>query len=254
MPAQRLREGAARILTTDLGLVQKNIPPGFETRVLGEEGEPLFGSNEISKDGISSRLDAYILEDPSLGSMDMERQLSMMLYNLLMQNPIVMTDPVKIYNETANLLKAHGQDPEEHLGPAPDDKDIDTPEDENTMMVQGDFGGVRALLTENHMMHIAAHKNLLMSPTMAMLSPLENEQVVAFVNQHIQEHMMMMQQMMALTKTGGMGGTGQSGPQPGGTQPGQSAPQQQGMGNIPGPFGKVAQTKEQGTSNPTPAV
>lgn len=253
LPAARLRRGAAHILTLILDQLQKNLPPGMESRILGEDGEPIFGDNELTTESISGELDAYILEDPAMGSLQAEKQLAAMLYSLLMQNPIVMTDPVKIYKETANLLKAYGQDPEEHLGKMPEEKDIDSPEDENTLLVQGDFQKVRALLTENHIQHIKAHKELLVSPTLAMMQPAEAEFVVNATNAHIEEHMMMLQQMLSLTqKTGGKqnaGGTNQ-----GANAGNQGINEQFGMEALSGPLGAMEATKKQGQSNPNPSM
>lgn len=243
MPAERLREGAGRILTLLLDKVQTNLPRGFETRVLGEDGQPLFGKNELSDEGISAELDAYILADASMGSMAVERQLAVFLYQLLLGNPIVATDPIKIYNTTARLLKAFKEDPVEHLGPAPKAEDIDTPQDENTLIVQGDFDKVRALVTENHLEHIASHQLLFQSPTLQALqvtSPQFTQEIMQFTQLHIQDHMSKMQQMLGMV--GNLGG--KNGGQPnqaiGGTQ---SAP---GMELVPEPGRSVDQTQRKG--------
>jgi len=116
MPSERLREGAARILRNHLDLLQLNIPPGLENRVLGEDGLPMFDSNELTQEGISGEFDAYILMDPSMGSKQTERELASLMYSVLLMNPLVGTDPVKIYKVTADLLRANGKDPEEYLG------------------------------------------------------------------------------------------------------------------------------------------
>src|SRR3990167_1423952 len=66
IPALRLKQGAARIMTLVLDQIQKNIPAGLENRVLGEDGEPIFKSNELTEQGISGEYDAYLLEDVTL--------------------------------------------------------------------------------------------------------------------------------------------------------------------------------------------
>ena len=104
----------------------------LETRILGEKGEPIFQEGEITGDSVAGEFDAYIAGDPSMGSKATERELASMLYSILMQNLIVGTDPVKIYQVTAKLLKAYGQEPIEYLGPEPSMDQIDSPEDENT--------------------------------------------------------------------------------------------------------------------------
>jgi len=251
MPAERLREGVARIVTHHLDLLQLNIPPGLENRVLGEDGLPLFEGNELTQEGISGEFDAYILMDPSMGSKETERQLAAMLYSILLQNPLVGTDPSKIYKVTADVLKSNGKDPEEYLGPEPDMDMIDDPADENTLIVQGDFVRVKAQIAENHILHIQKHMELIESPTMAGLPPFLAAQIQQFTMQHIQEHQQMMQIMMAIQQKfgqaksadsgiGGESGKGSSGS----TAPGTGNPSS--METVPGPLGEAMQSKRSG--------
>jgi len=67
LPSERLRQGAADILTTELDLIQLNLPEGFENLVLGEDGEPIFKQGELSDKGLSGKFTAYLLPDPSMG-------------------------------------------------------------------------------------------------------------------------------------------------------------------------------------------
>ena len=247
IPAQRLREGCARILTKIFDLVQKNVPPGLENRVLGEDGEPIFHANELTEEGLSGELDAYILEDASQGSANTERQLAVFLYQILLQNPIVGSDPIKIYMATANLLKAHRVNPEEFLGPIPEMSDFDSPEDENTKILQGDFAKVRANLVDNHMQHIMVHQKVQMSPTLAAINPNMYQEILQYTQSHVQEHMQYMQQMIAMQQMGGKGGPGQ---QAGAAQGAPGMDGSQGSENMPGPVGAMARTKEQGVANP----
>ena len=257
-PAERMKASAARIVTRILDLIQLNIPPGMETRVLGEKGEPLFQSNELTDQGISGQFDAYIADDPSMGSKQTERELASMLYSLLLQNILVGTDPIKIYKLTADLLKAYGKDPLEYLGPAPDVDLIDEPEDENTLMLQGDFARVRPNITENHILHIQKHMELLNSPSLQMLgqtAPALVQQVVAYAQQQISEHQMMLQTMTKLissmgggqSKNGGKGAsTDAQGKPSGASKGGPSNVPGSGMANTPGPLANALETQGNG--------
>lgn len=257
-PAERMKASAARIVTRILDLIQLNIPPGMETRVLGEKGEQLFQANELTDEGISGQFDAYIANDPSMGSKQTERELASMLYSLLLQNIIVGTDPIKIYKITADLLKSYGKDPLEYLGPAPDIDLIDEPEDENTLMVQGDFDRVKPNIAENHILHIQKHMELLSSPTLQMLgqtAPALVQQIVAYAQQHISEHQMMLQAMTKLISSMG-GGKSQGGPSAStdsNGKPSQSAGQGgpsnvpgSGMANTTGPLAQALETQGNG--------
>jgi len=249
IPAIRLKRGAAQILTLVFDQIQKNIPMGLENRVLGEDGEPIFKGNELTEEGLSGEYDAYLLEDVSMGSVNVERQLAGFIYATLLQNPIVNTDPIKMYNETAKLLKAYGEEPEEHLGQEPEASTFRTPEEENTLILQGSFNEVRAKLMENHIQHMYIHNQLSASPTMAMLNPAQQQNVMGYIQAHIQEHQMMMQQMMAITQRmrGAGGKTGAGGNN-------QGNPPAQGVGNLQEPFASVEATKEQGTSGYSPTM
>lgn len=253
MPAEKLREGASRILTLVLDQVQLNLPNGFESRVLGEDGEPVFTDKELTTDNLDPELDAFILEDAAMGSKSVERELSIFLYQLLMQNPLVATDPIKLYNETANLLKSHGQNPEEHLGPAPEAKDFDTPEEENTLIVQGDFTQVMPMMTENHLEHIMKHEQIFQSPTLTLIQMKQPElfqQVAQYTQMHIMQHQQMLQQMIGMVQQQGAGQ--QKGAKGGGQAENSGAASQSGMEQIPGTVSAVAQRQREGKSEFAP--
>ena len=163
------------------------------------------------------------------------------------------TDPVKLYNETAKLLKAYGEDPIDHLGQPPLGGEIHTAKEENTMILQGDWGEVRAKLTENHIEHIYTHNELQMSPVFITLNPMQQQGVIGKVQSHIQEHMAMMQQMMVITQRaqankGANGGQAGTAPNNQGNTPAQS------VGAIQEPYASVANKQEQGASGFTPPM
>lgn len=252
LPAERLRDGASRELKNHLDLLQLNIPPGLEERIFGEKGDPLFDKNELSQLGISGEFDAYILPDPSMGSAQTERDLSSMLYSVMLQNPIVASDPVKIYKFTADVLRANKKDPKFYLGPEPKDDMFDEPEDENTLILQGQFQKVRAQLTENHIYHIKKHQDLLMSPEMKLLPPNLQQEILQYTQLHIQEHQQMLSQMMSMA-TLGKGGKQNGGESGGDSENSQGAINQPLMENVPGPLGEAMDTKRKGEEQSTPS-
>ena len=249
VPLQRLREGAARILSQHLDVLQKNMPEGLETRVLGETGEPVFGANELTTDGISGEFDAYLLPDESMGSKEMERQLSQLLYTTLTQNLIVASDPAKLYKITADLLKAFGKAPEAYLGPAPEIAGAVSPEDEHTMLLQGDFASLQPTVTQNPMEHIVAHMAFLNDPAMAKLPPALQQQLQEVMTQHIQQHVQLMQLTLTAaskSKGGGANGTNGSGAAgPGGGGAGPIGPEP-GVGSVQSPLAQSQQSQKSG--------
>ena len=263
LPSERLRQGAAEILTTELDLIQLNLPDGFEQMVIGEGGEPIFKAGELSDQALSGQFSAYLLPDPSMGSKQTERELMSMVYSILMQNVIVGTDPSKIYQVAYDWLKSYGMEEQakRYLGPAPSQDDIDSPEDENTLMVQGDFARVKANIAENHIEHIMKHTELMKSPSLAQIAskaPALVEQIVTYNQQHIQEHMMLMQQMMSLMGKGGKSGQpggGNGSPNPNGGAE-KNVPTNVGIGsmeNSSGPLGGALNQKRKGESGKSPS-
>jgi len=231
IPAGRLRDGAARIMTQHLDLVQLNLPPGLEKRVLGQKGEQIFGDNELSQEGISGEFDAYLLPDDSLGSKEVQRQLSQFLYQILLPNIIVGSDPAKVYKITADLLKSYGRDPEKYLGPSPIISDILDPADEHTLVLQGDFDKVVPTIAQNHLDHLLEHQAFLQDPAFLQLEINLQQQIAQFLTAHIQQHMQMIQllaQAQAQLQKGGKKNVGGNGAQGGtasatapvGTEPG----------------------------------
>jgi len=209
LPSERLRAGAARILTQHLDLIQLNIPQGMEEKVLGEKGEKIFHAGELSDEGISGEYTAFLLPDPSMGSKQQERDMMGQIYLTLVANPLVASDPVKLWYLTADWLKAQGRDEayvQRWLGQAPMTDDITDPEDENTLMLQGDFQRVVPQMAENHLYHIMKHMELEQSPNfqaIAKTAPWLTQQILEYNRNHIAQHTQMMTMMATMMKQEG---------------------------------------------------
>lgn len=251
LPSERLRQGAARILNQHLDLIQLNIPQGMEEKVLGEKGEKLFHAGELTDDGISGEFVAFLLPDPSMGSKQQERQLMQQIYATLLGNPIVASNPQNLYYVTADTLKAFGRDEgyiQKWLGPPPMQDDVTDPEDENTLMLQGDFQRVVPQLPENHMYHIMKHMGLEQSPNFQSImatAPHLTGEISEYNKNHIMQHMQMMQQMMAITQAAQKQGGG-NGSNAGGNPNPEAPGGQPGMGAGQGPMGEAQATQREG--------
>ena len=258
IPAQRLREGAARIMSQHLDLIQKRAQDGdrfieaLSSRVLGDDGHPVFEPNELSQEGISGEYDAYLLPDESMGSRDTERLLTSNLYTLLLQNIIVASDPAKLYTVTADLLKAWGKNPEHYLGPEPEINQSKSPEEENTLMLQGDFSIVKATVLDNPLHHLMVHGQLLQDPAFQALPTDQQQMISMFLQSHQSQHLQMLQlTLQASTKQkGGQNAPGRNGT-PGRTTPA-AAPvgPESGVGTPSPAAGAVGATQRVGESQP----
>lgn len=258
IPAERLRAGAAAIVKQRLDILQLNIPPGLEQRILGDDGNPIFVPNELSMAGISGEFDAYLLPDPSMGSKETEQQVAQMLYSLLMPNPMIQTNPNAVYKLTSDVIKSVGKEPQQYLGPAPDQDMIDDPKIENSLIISGDFKRVVPMLQENHQVHIQEHMNLLQSPSLKMVPPNLLGEIQSFTQQHIQMHMQMMQMIMSIMQKGSKNGNSGNGGESEGPKGAKSGAQgalpgpnsQPGMDQVPGPLNEArsAQRNHEGGS------
>jgi len=257
LPSERLRLGAANILTQHLDLIQLNIPEGMEEEILGEKGERLFLDGELKDEAIAGKFAAYLLPDPSMGSKQTERDLMNQLYSILMQNPLIITNPQNVYRLTALWLKSQGRNPEEILGPSPVIDDITDPEDENTLMIQGDFERVTPTFAENHILHIMKHMELQQSPhfqQIALTAPHLTKQILEYNQNHIQAHMEMMKQIQVAMKGGNgeqNGERGNDGGEGGDSKTSQESNANSGLEQTSGPLGKALNAQRSGASQPS---
>jgi len=259
LPSERLRAGAARILEQHLDLIQLNIPQGFEQRVLGEKGDQLFLAGELTSMGLSGEYSAYLLPDPSMGSKQTERDMMGQIYSILSMNPIVMSDPQKLYMLTYDYLKGLGKDEAyivRWLGPAPTPDMVDDPLEENTLMLRGEFSKVVPQIQENHLDHIRQHMDLQKSPNFQALmqtAPELTTQITEYNQLHVQQHMEMLATIMAMAQKGAGGSSGQSS----GTGQGTNKPPSGDAGvggneNVSGPMGEALDSKRAGESGQPP--
>jgi hypothetical protein len=264
LPSERLRAGAARILQQHLDILQLNIPPGLENMVVGEKGERVFHAGELTDEGIAGQFAAYLLPDPSMGSKQQERDMWNQIYSVLMINPLVATDPKKIYSVTAQNLKVMGiRDYEKYIGPEVEMDDITNPEDENSLMIRGQFDKVTPMLAENHLHHVQKHMDLEKSPALkaiAQTAPELTQQILEYNRLHIQQHMQMMQNLVAINQKGNPNGGQPEGSEDGtnpvgvGEEGAQNSSPGSNMENTPGPLGKALDQKRKGESGGNPVA
>jgi hypothetical protein len=170
-----------------------------------------------------------------------------MLYDKLLMsgNPLIVNDPNRIWYVTANYLVAYGEDPQEWIGKPASIKPTNDPMEEHTMMRDGRYTPVEP--QENHMEHIQVHTEELNGMNI-LLWPAER---VNMLKTHIQQHMQMMQQMMAAAS--GMSNIGSQTNEKGGENAdtnGGAAPNQKGGAAIAGgePDVSVAPDQASGTA------
>jgi hypothetical protein len=116
-------------------------------------------------------------------------------------------------------------------------------------MLQGDFARVTPQLTENHLLHIMKHSELMQSPSFQQIAgtaPALGEQVMQYNQQHIAQHMQMLQQMQQIMQKQQKGLGGESGAFGGNPNANQESGGEQGVGNSKGPMGETLNTQREG--------
>ena len=238
LPASNIKRGLAEVMRDILNLCFLNAPDGLEKRILGEGGEAIFQSSKDVQDAFSLEMDCYLDPNSTMGNVDMERELAVLLYDKMVMggNPFVVQSPEKLWHATANLLEAHEQDPVKWIGRMGTSKDTNDPEEENTMFRQGQIVGAEP--QENHLEHIMVHTRVFESGSPDVL--LWPKEMLEALRYHIEEHKRLLMSVMQFQ--GGKHGGGAGVPQPGEE------------GGVPGrPEALAGQLGVQSSANPAAA-
>lgn len=247
LPATNLRQGLAEIFTEVFNLLAMNAPDGLEEKILGSQYEKIFNNNDVAmSDALALEMECYLAPAADLGDSNTRRQIASMLYDklLLGMNPMITQDPNRIWFTTANYLRAYGEEPIEWIGKPASVKPTNDPVEEHTMMRDGRYCPVEP--QENHMEHIQVHTQEVQGPNVLLWPP----DKVQLLQKHIQDHMMMMQQVMAAMQNqkntqSQQGKGGDSGEANGG-----AAPNQKGGAAISGGQPDVSVAPNQATGTP----
>jgi len=246
LPATNLRSGLAELYTDVFNLLALNAPEGLEEKILGAQYEKVFTDDVSMQDALALEMECYLAPAADLGDSNTRRQIASMMYDklLLGMNPLITSDPNRIWYTTANYLRAYGEDPQEWIGKPASLKPTNDPMEEHTMMRDGRYTPVEP--QENHMEHIQVHTEELKGPNVLLWPP----ERIKLLQQHIQEHMQMMQRMMMLaaqqkdmqsqTSKGGDSGEANNG----------AAPNQKGGAAIVGGQPDVSAAPNQATGTP----
>ena len=203
LPGMNMRDGIAEVLTQIFDICHLNMPDGLEKRILGEDNEPVFDTNDEIKAALMTEMDSYLEPNAAFGDTGTMRELAMVLYDKFVMggNPLVVGAVDKLYHATANVFKSFGENPKEWIGPAPVTKETNDPIEEQTIIREGRV--ISPDPQENHLEHILVHSEALQQPDIVLWS----KEAVQVLAQHIEEHKNMMQLLMQFQSQGKQGGT-----------------------------------------------
>lgn len=256
LPASKFREGIAGTITDIFDLCHLNMPAGLERRILGEDGEQIFDNTEAVQDAFANEMDAYLMPNASFGDVNTQRELAVLLYDKFVMggNPLIVSDPNRIWHATANVFKAYGEEPLEWIGKPASNKETNDPEVEHTMIREGQV--VRVEPQENHLEHLLVHQQFFQELTNSPDVLLWPKPALESFRLHMQEHERMMQQLLQFQNSGKKGADNGANTGGEGEVAGRSgaAPQQLGIQSDANPANAAAANQVKGTTAGTPEV
>jgi len=175
--AKRIQVFLAKILLSIFQQYQEKIPPGLEHRILGDDGDPIFPDG-IAPEDIAGSYDVYQGLDATGGSKAMQQQVASILYQGMIQNPLVLRNPGGLWELTADAFRAAGKvDVERYIGEKPKAQDqlAQSVMDENMLMLQGHK--VMTSPLDNILEHLHGHTMFRDSPDGNSMPP-ENKQLL----------------------------------------------------------------------------
>ena len=187
-------------------------------------------------------MDCYLEPNAAFGDVNTMRELATILYDkfVLGGNPLVIGSVERLYHASAEVFKAYGESPAEWLGAAPTSKETNDPYEEHTIIREGRV--ISPDPQENHLEHIMVHTQMLQNPELITWP----REAAAALQQHIEQHGMLMQQIMQFQNQGQKGVSGgEQGGQAGGDGGAQGKPGVPGNGN---PAASAAKSQTQGTT------
>lgn len=182
---------------------EENLPDGIAERILGDNNQPVWG--RLSPELIAGDYDCLMPLDLTAGDLAFEKQADQLIFQTLVNDPMVNQNPAYAWEIRAGYLKAMGKlDIEKYIGPKPDVQD--SPGlivDENYMMVQEQ--PVKVHPNDNHLAHMNGHQEFKRKNYMNM-----TQNALHIMTEHIMEHrmayMQAMQQAALVGQEGGQNG------------------------------------------------
>jgi len=224
--AKRIFRSFAKELELMTTLNNLNLPASKQYRIM--ETEDRFAFNTIKKEDFKGTHDVIPVGDPQYAAPSLRRQEASELYQILLQNPLVVGNPdagippnqKAIAMATKDLLETYSKpDVDKYLPPIP--AESFSPEIENSIFMQGD--NVEPKTGEDHARHIQVHAEFAQGTMFAGMPKAYKDNL----NNHVREtQAIAMAEMQMQQQMGGQPQQGVAQPQQGGGANGGQIPQQ----------------------------
>ena len=212
------------LITMTRQYYEENLPQGIQERILGPNNSPVWG--ELSPEMIAGQYDASMELDLTSGDIAFEKQADQLIFQTMVQDPMVNQNPAFAWEIRAGYLMSLGKkDVEKYIGPKPDytnnEGDI---EDENLMFMQEQVPKVDA--KDDDAAHMNGHSEFKRKNGQAM-TPNALRNLTMHILDHRFQHTQKLKEL-ALVQAGGKNGEA-------GQNSIAGAPGVTGMGTIQGP-------------------
>lgn len=199
----RVQKIFADLITDTRKDYEQNMPKGIENRILGENNQPVWGT--LSPEYIAGDYDCIMPLDLTAGDASFEKQADQLIFQSMVNDPIVGQNPAYAWEVRAGYLRSLGKlNIEDYIGPKPDMQD--SPgliADENNMISQE--MNVQIHPQDNDLQHMNGHQEFKRKNYMNM-----TQNALHLMTKHILDHRMAyMQKMQQQAAVGG--GNGQNG-------------------------------------------
>lgn len=189
-----LREDWGEILTHFWELYQEYAPEKLFFRVTEEDADGLFdtrkGAAYMTAQELGSRYDFVLKFATSAASKEVNKQNQLALYQIDLQNPLIIQNPRALWMLLNKVHKAFGDDRFADLVPEPPDLGLPkNPREEWTMALQGKEIHVNPM--DNDQLHLLDHNKRIQD---ARQDPERDEDAFRAMVLHAMEHVQQMQQ------------------------------------------------------------
>ena len=192
---KRIQDGLETIARIVLEYNQLFMPPKKQVRVMGANDYPVFASKvsfeNFQKEELQGKFD-FVAVGASIMDDEANKAEQMQVYQLGMSNPLIIHDPMAIYNLTKDTLVAMGRVNWASYLPKPQVMSPMDPELENDKMASGE--SVDPVQGENIALHLKKHAEFINSPQFKMV-PQEAQMEVVI---HYQKTMKLQQLEMQM--------------------------------------------------------
>jgi hypothetical protein len=184
---------------------EENFPPGIQERILGPNGHPVWGT--LSPEMIAGQYDASMELDLAAGDVAFQKQADQIIFQSMIQDPMVNNNPAFAWELRANYLLSLGKkNPEKLIGPKPDfENNEGDVEDENQMFTQEQNPQVDP--KDDHVAHMNGHQQF-KREMQGALTPNALRAITLHILEHRQQHVRSLENQALIQQQGGQGGQG----------------------------------------------